>query len=144
MTKKNFFRKTIAASIFSLLIAGCAKDDNSSDIISLPRDKFIGTWHVSAHGSNSGNLTWDLIIEAASASLPEGIVMKNFDQTGNDRTVPATVSGSNFAIPGTVVYPSGGGQVTIEGTGSLNGATLTLDYTSTDSQTDTVHATATK
>jgi len=138
MNKKNFFRIVVMASVVSAIIVSCAKDD-TSDPVTLPRDKFIGTWHVSAHGTNSGNLTWDVIIEAASASLPEGIVMKNFDQIGNDKSVPADVSGNNLAIPGTVV-----GAVTIEGTGSLSNNILTFDYTSTDSQTDTVHATATK
>lgn len=144
MNKKSFFRILMAASVISVIIIGCAKEEGDNSIVTLPRDKFIGTWHVTSHGSNSGDLTWDLIIEPASASLPEQIVMKNFDQTGTNKTVPAEVSGSNLLIPGTVVYLDGGGQVTVEGTGSLNGATLTLDYTSTDSQTDIVHATATK
>ena len=74
-----------------------------------------------------------------SSDLAEQVVMKNFDQQGDSTTVYADVSGTDLLIPSTVV-----GTVTVEGTGSLNGATLTLDYTSTDSQTDTVHATATK
>ncbi|CAN5620654.1 hypothetical protein BH11BAC1_BH11BAC1_06220 [soil metagenome] len=127
------------ASIVSVIAISCAKEEGDGSITTLPRDKFIGTWIVSADGSLSGHQTWSLIIEPASAASAEQIVMKNFDQTGNDKTVYATVSGSNLEIPGTVV-----GAVTIEGTGNLSGATLTLDYTSTDSQVDTVHATATK
>ena len=139
MNKKSFIRITMLISVISVIAISCAKEEGNDSITSLPRDKFIGTWHVSADGSLSGHQTWDLIIEPASAAAAEQIVMKNFDQTGNDKTVYATVSGSNLEIPGTVV-----GAVTVEGTGNLNGATLTLDYTSTDSQTDTVHATATK
>jgi hypothetical protein len=142
MNKKSFLRIAMAASVVSVLAIGCSPEED--DPITLPRDKFIGTWEVIADGSNSGHLTWDLIIEPASAASTEQIVMKNFDQTGNDKTVYATVDGNNLEIPGTVVYLTGGGQVTIEGTGNLNGASLVLDYTSTDSEIDTVHATATK
>lgn len=141
---KNFLKIILTSVVIAAIVISCAKEEGDNDITTLPRDKFIGTWHVSSHGSNSGDLTWDLIIEPASAAAPEQIVMKNFDQTGTDKTVYADVSGSNLAIPGTVVYLTGGGQVTIEGTGSLSNNILTLDYTSTDSQTDTVHATATK
>jgi hypothetical protein len=88
---------------------------------------------------------WDLIIEPASAAAAEQIVMKNFDQTGTNKTVYADVNGNNLAIPGTVVYLDGGGQQTIEGTGSLNGATLSFDYTSFDGLvTDTATASGTK
>ena len=139
MNKKSFLKLLMVGSVISILAIGCAKEEGDDSITTLPRDKFIGTWHVTSHGSLSGDLTWDLIIEPASAAAAEQIVMKNFDQQGNNTTVYADVSGSNLSIPGTVV-----GSVTVEGTGYLNGATLTLDYTSTDSQTDTVHATATK
>ncbi len=138
MNSKSVFRILMIAIVISVIGIGCAKEEDNG-LTTLPRDKFIGTWRVSSHGSLSGDLTWDLIIEPASAAAPEQIVMRNFDLTGNDKTVYADVSGSNLLIPGTVV-----GAVTVEGTGSLNGATLTLDYTSTDSQTDNVHATATK
>ena len=129
----------VTALTISLILAACAKEDGSNDVVTLPRDKFIGTWHVTSHGTNSGNQFWDLIIDPASASAAEQVVMKNFDQQGDSTTVYADVSGTDLLIPSMVV-----GTVTVEGTGSLNGATLTLDYTSTDSQTDTVHATATK
>ena len=129
----------VTALTISLILAACAKEDGSNDVVTLPRDKFIGTWHVTSHGTNSGNQFWDLIIDPASASAAEQVVMKNFDQQGDSNPVYADVSGTDLLIPSTVV-----GTVTVEGTGSLNGATLTLDYTSTDSQTDTVHATATK
>ena len=129
----------VTALTISLILAACAKEDGSNDVVTLPRDKFIGTWHVTSHGTNSGNQFWDLIIDPASASAAEQVVMKNFDQQGDSTPVYADVSGTDLLIPSMVV-----GTVTVEGTGSLNGATLTLDYTSTDSQTDTVHATATK
>lgn len=139
MKKRINVRSAIALLIISIIAVSCAKEEGDEDIVTLPRDKFIGTWHVSSHGSNSGDQFWDLVIEPASAAAAKQIVMKNFDQQGNSTTVYADVSGSNLLIPGTVV-----GAVTVEGTGYLSGALLTLDYTSTDSQTDTVHATATK
>ncbi len=139
MKKSINFKYAMTVFVISMIAVSCAKEEGDKDIITLPRDKFIGTWHVTSNGSNSGNQFWDLIIEPASASAAEQVVMKNFDLQGNNTTVYADVSGSNLLIPGTVV-----GAVTVEGTGYLNGATLTLDYTSRDSQTDTVHATATK
>jgi hypothetical protein len=138
MNKKSFFKIITSASVVSMLAIGCAQEEGD-DIITLPRDKFIGTWNVTSHGTVSGDLTWDLVIEPASAAAAEQIVMKNFDQQGTNTTVFADVDGSNLLIPGTTVA-----NVVVEGTGSLNGATLTLDYTSTDSVIDSVHATATK
>lgn len=138
--KKNINLKYVmTVFVISMIVVSCAKEEGDKDIITLPRDKFIGTWHVTSNGSNCGIQYWDLIIEPASASAAEQIVMKNFDLQGNNTTVYADVSGNDLLIPGTVV-----GLVTVEGTGYLSGATLTLDYTSRDSQTDTVHATATK
>ena len=139
MKSRTYFKFAIIVFVTSVLAIGCAKETGDNSIITLPRDKFIGTWHVSSHGSNSSDLTWDLIIEPGSADAEAKIAMKNFDLQGNNTTVYAEVSGSNLTIPDTTV-----GSVTVEGTGFLNGATLTLNYTSTDSQTDTVHATATK
>lgn len=138
--KKSINSKfAITLFVISMIAVSCAKEDGNNDIVTLPRDKFIGTWMVSSHGTLSGDQFWDLIIEPASASAAEQVVMKNFDLQGNNTTVYADVSGNDLLIPGTVV-----GAVTVEGTGYLSGATLTLDYTSRDSQTDTVHATATK
>ncbi len=145
MTKKNILRIVMISAITSIIINGCAKQDN----VTLDRDKFLGTWHVTSHHSDTtiaATETWDLSIEPASAAAAEQIVMKNFNQTGADKTVYADVSGSNLTIPGTVVYLSGGaGQETIEGTGSLSGSTLSFTYTSYDGQiTDHVTATAIK
>jgi hypothetical protein len=146
MNKKSFFRLAMMASIVSVIVISCAKD-TGNDVVTLPRDKFIGTWHVTSHHTDPGVAPieyWDLIIDPASASAAEQIVMKNMDQSGTDQTVYADVSGNNLLIPATHVHP-GGGDVTIEGTGNLNGATLTLAYTSQEGAvTDTVTATATK
>ena len=148
MNKKSFFRILMATSVVSMIAVSCAKEESDPNIVTLPRDKFIGTWHVISHHTDPNQAStqyWDLIIEPASAAAAEQIVMKNFDQTGTDKTVYADVSGSNLLIPSTTVYLTGGGQQTIEGTGNLNGATLTLAYTSNDGMvTDTATATATK
>jgi len=147
MNSNNLFRLGIAALTFSILITGCAPEDNETDI-TLPRDKFIGTWHMTSHHTDPNQAAtqyWDLTIEPASAAAAEQIVMKNFDQTGTNKTVYADVNGSNLAIPGTVVYLDGGGQQTIEGTGTLSGATLSFAYTSYDGMvTDTATASGTK
>jgi len=137
--KKNIFKGMMVAAVISVLAIGCAKEEGDNSIVTLPRDKFIGTWTVNSHGTVSGDLTWDMIIEAGPADEPSKVVLKNFDETGNDKSVNALVSGSALTIPDTTI-----GSVTVQGTGSINGATLTLDYTSTDSQTDVVHATAHK
>lgn len=139
MNKNSAFKFALATFVVSMIVTSCAKEEGDNDIITLPRDKFIGTWQVTSTGTNSGVQYWNLIIEPASASAAEQVVMRNFDQQGNSTTVFADVSGNDLLIPGTVV-----GNVTVEGTGYLSGALLTLDYTSRDSETDTVHATATK
>ena len=146
MNSKNIFRLGLAVLSVSILVTSCAPD-NEEDV-SLPRDKFIGTWHMTSHHTDPNQAAtqyWDLIIEPASAAAAEQVVMKNFDQTGTNKTVYADVNGSNLAIPGTVVYLDGGGQQTIEGTGTLNGATLSFAYTSYDGMvTDTATASGTK
>ncbi|MCX6276372.1 MAG: hypothetical protein NTV09_14325 [Bacteroidetes bacterium] len=139
MKTKTYFKYAMTVFVISMIAFSCAKEEGDTAIITLPRDKFIGTWHVTSNGTNTGNQYWDLIIEPASASAAEQVVMKNFDLQGDTTNVYADVSGSDLLIPVTVV-----GAVTVKGTGYLSGATLTLDYTSTDSQTETVHATATK
>jgi len=148
MNRKNIFRTGLAILSVSMLVIGCAPDETDDDITTLPRDKFIGTWHMTSHHTDPNQAAtqyWDLVIEPASAAAAEQIVMKNFDQTGTDKTVYADVNGSNLDIPATVVYLTGGGQQTIEGSGNLNGTTLTFSYTSFDGLvTDTATASGTK
>ncbi len=139
MNKKSFLKVAAIFTTLSIIAISCAKEEGDDNVVTLARDKFIGTWHMNSHGTLSGSQTWDLIIEPATAFGTEQVIMKNFDLTGNDKTVYATVNGSNLEIPGTVV-----GAVTVEGTGNLSNNILTLDYTSTDSQTDSVHATGSK
>jgi hypothetical protein len=146
MKRKNILRTCTAVLAVSILVTGCTP--NEEDPITLPRDKFIGTWHMTSHHSDPNQAAtqyWDLVIEAASAAAAEQVVMKNFDQTGTNKTVYADVNGSNLSIPGTVVYLDGGGQQTIEGSGNLNNATLSFVYTSFDGlATDSATASGTK
>jgi hypothetical protein len=148
MNKKSFFRIAMLAGVISIAVIGCTQNDPDDDITTLPRDKFIGTWSVTSHHSDPNQAAtqyWTLVIEPASAAAAEQVVMKNFDQTGTDKTVYADVDGNDLHIPSTVVYLTGGGQQTIEGSGHLNGATLSFTYTSFDGLvTDSATATATK
>ena len=133
MNRKNLFRTALAIVMVSMIVTGCQPDEN--DVIELPRDKFLGTWNMTSHHSDPNQAEtqhWDLIIEPASAAATEQIILKNFDQTGTNKTVYADVNGNNLSLPATVIYLDGGGQQTIEGSGTLSGATLSFEYTSFD------------
>ena len=131
---KKILRVFIFVTIISSLIIGCAKND---DPATPDRDKFIGTWHVSAHGSQSGDQFWDMTISASNSSA-EQILITNFDLQRGTTTI-AGVSGNNFSISSQHI-----GGVTVQGSGSYSGGSLTFHYTSTDTQTDDVNATAKK
>lgn len=136
----KFYKIIVAGAVIALSIASCSKED---DAVTLDREKFLGTWHVESHGTNSGTQHYNVTITGA-ASQPEQIVMSNFDLTGDSTTVYGEVSGNSLLIPGTVIYFSGG-QVTVEGTGSYSSGVLTMNYTSNDQvEVDTVSVTATK
>ena len=134
----KFNKIVLAGIIMALFIASCSKDEDVLD-----REKFLGTWHVESHGTNSNTQHYNITITGA-ASQPEQIVISNFDLTGDSTTVYGEVDGNSLLIPGTVIYFSGG-QVTVEGTGSYSSGVLTMNYTSNDQvEVDTVSATATK
>jgi hypothetical protein len=144
--RKNILRGGIVILVLSIYITGCSPDENNGDVI-LPRDQFIGTWAMVSHHTDpnqAATQTWDLIIEQYNANS-EVVALKNLDQTGYDRIVLADVNGSNLSLHDTTINLNGGGYQTIKGSGSLNGATLHLDYTSFDGiVTDTATASGTK
>ena len=141
----SFFRIGLAALTISILVTSCAPD-NEEDI-TLPRDKFIGTWSMSSHHTDPNqatNQSWDLSIESYSAD-GEQVMMRNFDWMGSDKAVRALVNGNNLIIQDTTINLNGGSYQTINGTGSLNGATLSFNYTSFDGiTTDTATASGTE
>ena len=132
MNRKSFFRIGMMAGIVSMIAIGCTQDDPNE--ISLPRDKFIGTWTMESHHSDPNQAAvqhWDLIIDAASSESL--VALKNFDNTGNV-TIYANVNGNNLTIPETSVDPDIGDERTIKGTGNMNGDVLSFTYTSVEAQ----------
>jgi hypothetical protein len=122
--------------VVAVAIVSCQKNDNTTPSAS-DRDKFIGTWHVTANGSKSGLQYWDMTI-SASNSAPEQMLIGNFDAL-NGTTAYASVSGNNFSVSTQMI-----GNETVSGSGSYNNGNLSFKYTAIDSQTDSVTATAKK
>src|SRR5690349_21215109 len=94
----NILKAGLFIFTLSVMITGCAPDENNGDV-SLPRDKFIGTWSmISTHTdpNQAATQTWDLVIESYNANS-EVVALKNLDQTGYDRIVLADVNGSNLS-----------------------------------------------
>ena len=143
MNRIKILRAGIAILSVSILVTSCAPD-NDEDVL-LPRDKFIGTWNMESNHTDpnqAATQNWELIIEPYNSNS-EIVALKNLDQIGFDKTVVALVSGTNLTIPDTTITLNGGGQQTIQGTGSLHGSILHLDYTSFDGiVTDTATATS--
>src|SRR5213083_2892700 len=114
MNRNKIIRLGIASVAVSVLITSCAPEDSNEGDIALPRDKFIGTWSMTSHHTDPNQAAtqyWDLIIEASGTS-GEKVALKNFDQTGNNKTITADVNGNNLTIPSTTVNLDGGGQQT--------------------------------
>ena len=143
MNRKKFLRAGMAVLTVSILITGCAPEDDND--VSLPRDKFIGTWVMTSHHTDPNQAetqNWDLIIEAYNSNS-ELVALKNLDQIGYDKLVRAVVSGNNLTSQDTTIYLNGGAYQTFSGTGFMNGSILNLNYTSFDGiVTDTASATS--
>jgi len=118
--------------VIGVVITSCTKQDAPD------RDKFLGTWHVSSHGSVSGDLSWDMGI-SASNSASDQILISNFDQHSGTTTF-ASVSGNNFVISQQIISGD-----TIQGGGSYSNSSLSFHYTTNDGvKIDNVTATAKK
>ncbi|MDX2283453.1 MAG: hypothetical protein NW241_04790 [Bacteroidia bacterium] len=89
----------------------------------LAREKFIATYNVN-EACPSGNFTYSITITASSTGT-NGVIVSNFGNFG--QPVNGTVNGSSISIPSQTVTASGV-AVTVNGTGSINGTILTINY----------------
>jgi hypothetical protein len=124
---KNFKIAIFAVLIISSIIS-CKKDTTDE------RDKFIGTWIgiinsiVPGMGSNTSKLE-TLTITKGTASNEI-----NLTQTGSTLILTANVSSSNYTYVEYTQSATGGGitvSTTYDGTGTLNGFTITESGTLT-------------
>lgn len=105
-----------------LVVAGCKKDKT------LDREKFLATYAVVENCPSTGTDNYDIIITASSTG-DNGVIISGFYGVAG-LTVTGTVSGNTLTIPQQTVNVQGTG-VTISGSGTLTGNTLTATYTLT-------------
>ncbi len=123
MTKVSI-SSSITFLIFSILTisnSSCKGDDE------LDRQQFLGTYSVIENCPSSGVDNYDITI-TSSSTTNAGVIISNF--YGTNLTINASVVGSSLTIPQqTVTYQ--GVAVNLNGSGTINGLTLTLAYTIT-------------
>jgi hypothetical protein len=122
-----------APRIFALVLIIIAFSFNACeksepDVPVSDREKFLGTYTAESDGPVSGPRNFNLVI-SASVSAPDQIKMVNFDDS-NGTTVFASVSGSSLSISSQTISND-----TYQGTGSISGNTLTINFTVDDGQT---------
>ncbi len=108
------------ASIMLLLLTlitlvSCEKEPPS-------RDKFIGSYQGNENCS-SGNYNYSLSVSPSAVS-DDGVILQNLGNFTQPVNVNATVKEDNLTINDTK------NGITFSGTGSINGNTLTIIYTS--------------
>ena len=124
------------AAFLSVILASCQKDEPLTGTDD--RDKFLGTWNISANGSVSGQLSYTINI-VAGISSPSQVAMKNFDFQGAGTTIFGDVDGNTLAIGPDPQIVNGD---TIDGSGTYSNNVLTFQYTVRDGlTTDVVTAT---
>ena len=116
------------ASLF--LGIGCKKDDPPA------RDKFLGSYQVNEN-CTTGTYSYSLSIVESASSL-EGVIIQNFGNFQSTINVNAIVSGDNLTFNATQ------DGVTITGSGSINGNTLTIIYQAAGSFEDSCTSTCIK
>jgi hypothetical protein len=136
MMKKNIFRIILIIAAISIGITGCQKEDENGPAGS-DRDKFLGTWKVSAKDQLS-SYNYQMSIRTGSSSLDQ-VLIDNFD-ANSGTTTTASISGNNISIPQQIISGD-----TIVGSGTYNNGSITLHYTVRDGQENlSVTATATR
>ncbi|RMG73396.1 MAG: hypothetical protein D6722_03820 [Bacteroidetes bacterium] len=101
--------------------AEATKDDGSC----IPsRDKFIATYQVN-ESCPSGNITFQITV-TASASAENAVIINNLGDFG--QSVTGTVNGNSISIPNQNIS-SGGFALSVNGSGSINGDLLIINYT---------------
>lgn len=106
--------------LFTSLTVGCKKDKEPD------RDKFLGTYGVVENCPTFGTSNYDITI-TSSASAENAVIVNNFAGLPS-LNVTGNVSGSNLTIPLQTVTVNGS-AVSINGSGTLSGLSLTLTYT---------------
>lgn len=109
---------------------GCKKDDPPA------RDKFLGSYQVNEN-CTTGTYSYSLSIVESASSL-EGVIIQNFGNFQSTINVNAIVSGDNLTFNATQ------DGVTITGSGSINGNTLTIIYQAAGSFEDSCTSTCIK
>ncbi len=113
-----------------MLSSSCKKDDPPA------RDKFIGSYQVNEN-CTSGTYSYSLsIVEAATSG--DAVIIQNFGNFASTINVTATVNGDNLNFNATQ------DGVTLTGSGSINGNTLTLIYQAAGGFTDSCTSTCIK
>lgn len=99
----------------TLSLTGCKK----------PIDKFLGTYNVNESCTPAANYTYQMTI--SESSTKNGVLLNNFGDFAN-ASFTGTVDKDVLTIPNQSVNV-GGNNVTVNGTGAINGAILTISYT---------------
>jgi hypothetical protein len=101
----------------------CATGDEGVDCGTEVRSKFTGVWKTAAEScSTINNPSYDISITTSTGGILEITISNLFNIS--TFIVTATVNGNDINIPAQTV-----GFSTIQGTGTLNGSTITLTYT---------------
>jgi uncharacterized membrane protein YidH (DUF202 family) len=111
----------------TIALAGCAKDDSSTD--SIDRSDYLGSWNVQESWTK---LSYDVTI-IADSSTSNGVLIEGF--AGTLETSPpahAQVNGATITLDANQVIGVG---LTINGSGVLSGGTINWDYTVFDGAT---------
>jgi len=137
---KTFPRLLLVFSLFAVFcLSSCSKEEGCTNPLAdnfnaeaeeddrsciLAREKFIGQYDV-AETCPSGNFSYAINIVTSSAS-ENGVIINNFGEFG--QPVNGTISGSNITIPSQNISVQGV-AITLDGSGSITGNLLTINYT---------------
>jgi len=113
-----------------LLTTSCEKDEIPA------RQKFLGSYQVNEN-CNSGSYTYSMTV-VESATSDDGIIMQNFGNFQSTINVNATVNNENISFN---VTQDG---VTVTGSGTITGNTLTVIYQTSGGFDDNCTATCIK
>ena len=115
--KKKFYLAVALASILVILIglSSCEKPAANK--------AFVGSYHISG-SCIDGTTIAALPVVISAGSSPTSIVLT----FGGKISLNATVSGSNFTIPDQYITDASGNVWTYNGTGSVTGSFLSLNY----------------
>lgn len=126
----------------TMTMTSCKKDDatcetgyEGTDCKTEVRAKFINAsgWSAEEVGSVSKASTFGVNIKTSSTGVDKILISNLYNEFGND--VVATVSGTTFTI---ARQEPDGDKFFVQGNGSFNGTSITVDYTVTDERTAVV------